>query len=186
MANGHFLKQFSVPVGIVRASLCAMSINLRRLAQRASIALVACIILAGIIMQIKMGLRNLNFSYAENSSPDAGAGAWIRTHTGKDVVVMARHVPTVSHYSKRKVIWFPPASDANFLMEGIARHKIDFVIVVHREDPYYLPPDDECFAKLLATNGDGFHLEFEAPGFRIFHVTSNSHRSSQYGASALD
>jgi hypothetical protein len=36
-------------------------------------------------------------------------------------------------------------------MKGIAKDKVDFVIVAHREFSYYLPPDDTCFALLFAT-----------------------------------
>src|SRR5206468_5823305 len=84
-----------------------------------------------------------------NHSPDAEAAIWINSHTDSSGVIMARHVPTAFHYSKRKVIWFPPSSNPQLLMEGIQKHRIEFVIVVHREHNYYLPSDDDCFTRLF-------------------------------------
>lgn len=171
--NSAGLEPPSTLVRSLGRSSDALRINLRDLSHKIATASVVGLIVLGLVLQVKEGRER---GAAHTLTPDAQAGAWIRTHTEKDVVIMARHVPTVSHYSQRKVIWFPPTSDTNMLREGITRHKIDFVIVVHRDNPYYLPPDDQSFAKLLASYGEAFHLEFEAPGFRIFRVTSNSHR----------
>ena len=53
-------------------------------------------------------------------------------------------------------------------MEGIRRHKVDFVIVVRRQSSYYLPTDDDCFAPLLTAYPDAFRLVYQAPELRIF------------------
>jgi hypothetical protein len=81
------------------------------------------------------------------------------------------HVPIVYHYAERKIIWFPPSSDAQLLMEGINRHKVEFAIVVHRKESYYLPPDDACFAPLLLAYPDTFRLIYQTLDFRIFRVS---------------
>ena len=177
------LKSSSTLMQSLRRSSDALRINLRDMLAKIAAASVVGLIVLGLVLQVQGGRER---GAAGALSPDAQAGAWIRAHTDKDVVLMARHVPSVSHYSERKVIWFPPTSDANMLMDGIARHKIDFVIVVHRENPYYLPPDDLSFAKLLAAYRDDFRLEYEAPGFRIFRVISNDHRSSKHGLSSAN
>jgi hypothetical protein len=102
---------------------------------------------------------------------DAKAGAWIRSHSDTNAVIMARQVPTVCHYSNRRVIWLPPSSDPQLLMEGTLKHQVNFVIVVRREDSYYLPPDEDCFAGLLNAYPSAFRLVCETPEFRVFEVT---------------
>jgi hypothetical protein len=125
-------------------------------------------------MQIDIGRANLDPDSAINRlTPDVEASDWVRSNTDPNAIVMARHVPIASHYSLRKVIWFPPSSNAELLMDGILKHKVDFVIVVRREKNYYLPPDDDSFAPLLAANPNTFRLVYQAPKFRIFHVFRN-------------
>jgi hypothetical protein len=123
-------------------------------------------------MQMKIGRANLDPNSAVNrSSADAAAGAWIRSHTAENAVVMARHVPTASHYSERRVVWFPPSSDPDLLMAGIRTHGVDFVIVVRRKSSYYLPSDEDCFARLLSVYPKPFRLVDQGSDFRIFRVT---------------
>jgi hypothetical protein len=137
------------------------------------LALVALIGLAvqGLRTQLYIGQANLDPNSAMNRVPaDAKAGVWIRSHTDTNAVIMARQVPTVCHYSKRRVIWFPPSSDPQLLMEGTLKHRVNFVIVVRREDSYYLPPDEDCFAGLLNAYPSAFRLAYETPEFRVFEV----------------
>jgi hypothetical protein len=136
-----------------------------------AVAIWLCV--ASVRMQTKIGRANLDPNSPVNrSSADATAGAWIRSHTGTNAVVMARHVPTASHYSERKVVWFPPSSDPALLMEGIRKHGVDFVIVVRRKNSYYLPSDEDCFARLLNVYPDPFRLVDQTSDFRIFRVAS--------------
>ena len=58
------------------------------------------------------------------------------------------------------------------LMEGIRKHKIDFVITVHRANSYYLPSDEDCFATLLKAYPEAFRLVDQAPEFKIFQVVT--------------
>jgi hypothetical protein len=146
-----------------------------RLLRLLPIVAVAGLIVLGLSMQLEIGRANLDPNSATNGSPDAVAGAWIGSHTDPNSVIMARHVPTLSHYSNRKIIWFPLSSNPHLLMEGILRHKINYVIVVHREstDSYYLPSDDDCFAPLLTTYPDAFHLVVQTQKFRIYQVSKS-------------
>jgi hypothetical protein len=162
-----------------RRSLDSLQIDPRGISRSLGMVLVVGLVVVGLKMQLEIGRYVLDPNSSANNSPDAAAGKWIRAHTDKDVVVMARHVPTACHYSERRVIWFPPSSDPQLLMKGVAEHKVDFVIVAHREDPYYLPPDDKCFANLFASYPDAFHLVCEGPEFKIFKVTSNDPFSSR-------
>jgi hypothetical protein len=150
----------------------ALRISPVRALQFFSIALVIGLIAIGTKMQIEIGRVNLDPNSASNRlTPDVEAADWISSHTDPKAIVMARYVPTASHYSQRKVIWFPPSSNPQLLMDGILKHKVDFIVVVRRENNYYLPPDDDSFASLLAEHPNAFRLIYQAPKIRIFQVS---------------
>jgi len=129
------------------------------------------VIITGLAQQLAVGRDNLSLNSVVNAVPaDAKAGMWAASHTDTNAVIMARHVPTAYHFSGRRVVWFPPSSNPQLLIEGIRRLKVDYVVVVHREDSYYMPPDDYCFARLLAAYPDAFGLVFQTPQFRVFLV----------------
>lgn len=149
----------------------AVRISPQRIVQLFGICTVAILIVLGLTIQLESGRSNLDLNSDTNHpGPDVLAGTWTRSHTDTQAVVMARLVPTVSHYSDRKVIWFPPSSDPQLLMEGIRKHKVNFVIVARREYNYYLPPDEDCFAPLLKIHADAFRLVRQRPEFRVFQV----------------
>ena len=104
----------------------------------------------------------------------------------KAAIVMARQVPIVCHYAKRKVIWFPPSSDPQLLMEGIRKHGPQYVIVVRREYNYYLPSDYDSFAPLLKMHPEAFRLVCQAPGFKVFQVVVDTTHSPGHAARAVD
>ena len=159
-----FLRRSLGPVG-------ALKIDLLRTSQFLAVAVVSVIVASGLAAQVRIGHENLNpNSPANRLTPDAAAAEWIGSHTDAKAVIMARHVPTACHYSGREIVWFPPSSNPQLLMEGIEKHKIDYVVVVRRENSYYLPSDDDCFAPLLKAYPQAFYLVNQAPEFRIFHV----------------
>jgi hypothetical protein len=98
------------------------------------------------------------------------AAQWIRSHTPSNAIVMARHVPIVYHYSDRKLVWFPPSSNADILMQGIVKHHVGFIIVIKHKLPYYMPDDDYCFHSLLAKYPTGFRIVFQDSGLQIVEV----------------
>jgi hypothetical protein len=152
-------------------SIGALRIDVLRILQLLAVVIVTALIGAGVRMQLEIGRANVDLKSATNRlPPDVEAGEWIRSHTDTNAVVMARHVPTVYHYANRKLVWFPPSSDPHLLMAGIQKHKIDFVIVVRRENSYYLPSDDDSFAPLLVAYPKAFRLVHETPQFRIFEA----------------
>ena len=139
-----------------------------RLAAGASISV---LITTGLLHQIELGRENIDVHSRLNVlSADADAGRWIAAHTDTGAVLMARHLPIVYHYAGRKVVWFPPSSNARLLMEGIERMRVDYVLVVHRIYSYYLPSDDDAFAPLLAGYPNAFRLAFHAPDFEVYQV----------------
>ncbi|HEX6565296.1 MAG TPA: hypothetical protein VF020_13480, partial [Chthoniobacterales bacterium] len=106
--------------------------------------------------------------------PDVDAGLWLRSHVEDDSIVMASDVPTVFHYSQKKLVWFPPISkNPQVLMDGIRRLKVGYVVEVYRAKPYYLPPDQACFGSLEAAYPDAFQLAFRGDKFNIFRVVIN-------------
>jgi len=58
-------------------------------------------------------------------------------------------------------------------MQGIQRHKVDYVIVIKHGSPYYLPDDDYCFDRLLASHGNAFRVVYQDGNLRIFQVERN-------------
>ena len=95
----------------------------------------------GIAGEIRLGLDNLAFDVtAVPSYPDIEAGQWLRVNTADTAVVMARQVAVVYHYSRRRVIWFPPISEPRTLMDGIHKHGVQFVVVNRRRPTYWFPP----------------------------------------------
>jgi hypothetical protein len=146
-----------------------------RIAQLLGLVVVACLIFVGLKKQVAIGRTNLDLSSAVNRlTRDAEAGEWIRSHTDANAVVMARQVPTVCHYSDRSVIWFPPSSNPQLLMQGILGQRVNYVLVVRREYDYYLPPDDQCFNPLLAAYPDAFRSVHQGPHFGVFKVIKNA------------
>ena len=105
---------------------------------------------------------------------DIESALWVRAHTPTDSIVMARHVPLVHHYAERDLVWFAPISNPDVLMEGIVRHKVNYVVVVKHSSPYYLPDDDYCFDRLLAGHPHAFQLVFRDSNVRIFSVVGTS------------
>jgi hypothetical protein len=89
-------------------------------------------------------------------------------------VVMARQVPLVFHYAQRKVVWFPPSSNPQLLMDGIRRLHVDFIVVVRRTFSFYLPPETDCFTPLIVAFPNAFQLETVETDFRVFRVTDAS------------
>ena len=164
--------QWTVPLrGWFVDGLRALHTTRTRVFQLATGAPLIGLVTAGLVHQIVMGRDNLNIHSPLNVPPaDVDAGRWIAAHTDSNAVLMARHVPVVYHYSGRKVVWFPPSSNARVLMEGIQRLRVDYVLVVHRTYSYYLPADDDAFAPLLAAYPHAFCLAFRTPDFQVFRV----------------
>jgi hypothetical protein len=161
--------------------LCSMLGRARRITSSPVVALLGTmafvgLLLAGLVLQIRIGSINRDPDSDINQlSSDAEAGKWIRSHVRADAIVMARQVPTVVHYSNRKVIWFPPSSNARLLMDGIVKHRVNFVLVVRREAfVYYRPSDDDCFVPLFRDYPGAFRLIYQVPDFRVYQVAATA------------
>lgn len=155
----------------VRMSIGSKSLTVSQLG---SIVLVAAVVAVGLVQQLSMGRDNLTFDVTKQRSyPDIEAAQWIGAHTASATVVMARQLDVVYHYSRRRVVWFPPSSNPQLLMDGIRKHKVEFVIVTSREVSYWLPPDQDCFEPLVSSYPRAFRLVHKGSQFRIFEVGSD-------------
>jgi hypothetical protein len=138
------------------------------------------LVLIGVVIEARVTRENLSATSVENNvektetsgflPSEVEAGIWLRTHTRPDSVIMARHWPTVYHYAHRKLIWFPPISSPDVLFDGIVKHRVDYVVVVHHSPGYYLPDDDYCFDRLLTNYSRDFQLVLQRTDLRIFRV----------------
>jgi hypothetical protein len=157
-----------------------------RIVRYGSLAAVVLLILTGLGAQLKLARTNLDPNSLTNSMPpDVLAGQWINSHTDANAIIMARHLPIVYHYAERKIVWFPPSSNPQLLMEGIQKHKIDFVVVVTRNNSYYLPPEEDCMAALLPAYPNAFDLVYQSEGFKIYRTVKNTERSQLVSSEPL-
>jgi len=155
-----------------RYSVAGLSFSLVQLVGVLSVTLLVATTVAA---DIPIGLDNLiSGSSRLASTPEIQAADWIRSHTAPDVKIASRHVGLVYHYSRRRVIWFPPITNPKVLMQGIREHHIQYLIIIDRGFNYYLPPEMVCFDKLYTTYPDEFRLVEEKGKLRIYEVLRES------------
>jgi hypothetical protein len=135
---------------------------------------VACLVLIflGTTRCIAVARENESFEVAHESGyPQMVAASWLREHAPRNAVIMARQLDVVYHYSRLKVVWFPPTLDAEMLMGGIARHGVDFIVVLDRgAETYWRPGEDRSFARLLDKYPDRFALVQQGSREKIYAV----------------
>jgi len=129
-------------------------------------AAVTLLVLIGLGQQAAQGLGNVRLVVDDAIRPDVAGARWLDAHARPEALVLARQVPIVSYYSHRKTEWFPPISRPAILFEGILQRNADYVLVVDRDDSYFLPDDMACFGPLLQSHPDRFRLA--AVGVRYF------------------
>jgi len=129
----------------------------------------------GVAREVKAGRENVRFDVAQEATyPDVEAGRWVRAHTPATTVVMARQLDVVFHYARRRVVWFPPVSNPQQLMDGIRHHGVEYVVVTDRVNSYWLPPEGKCFDELTRAYPGQFRLVHEEPRLKIFRVSDAS------------
>jgi hypothetical protein len=137
----------------------------------AAILVLLILVGSGIWRQITWGRDNLHPDITKQPFySEIEAAEWIRTHEPSDRVIMAREQDLVFHYTRRRVVWFPPISDAKVLMDGIRRFHVGVIVVAHHSDSYWLPPEDTCFQGLLETYQSVFHLSHQGTDYGIFEI----------------
>jgi hypothetical protein len=140
-------------------------------AQLLGASLVACLVATGAAAEISIGRENLASGSARlDNIPEIQAARWIQSHTDSKAIIASRQISLVYHYSRRRVIWFPPITNPKILMQGIREHKIQYLIIVDRNFNYYLPPDPVCFALIQAAYPRAFRLVETKDKLRIYEV----------------
>jgi hypothetical protein len=129
------------------------------------------LVLIGFRDQIRLASQNLQFQPSKDVYfPDMEAGEWLNSHACKSAIIMAQKFDIVLHYSGDDVRWFPPVKDGDFLMSGIRRLGISYVVVIDKDDGYFFPPERDCFADLLRIHPANFRLVHHGPGNHIYQV----------------
>jgi hypothetical protein len=140
--------------------------------QATAFVMVVLLVGIGVARQLRMGRDNLSFDVTREATyPEIVAAKWIQLHTPRNSIVMARRLDVVYHYAERKVVWFPPSSDPNLLMDGISKYHVGFIIVLDRgQDNYWLPPELDCFIRLSAEYPGAFKVVQQGPREKIYAV----------------
>src|SRR5579872_545137 len=138
-----------------------------------AIAVAATIVVPGTMRVLALGRRNMKPEITkEFYYPILKGAEWIRTHEPLDRVIMANEPEFVFHYSQHPTVWFPPISDAKVLMDGVRRHHIGAVLVVHQAKSYWLPPEDVCFRSLLRIYPGEFQLAYRDQDYWVYDVSA--------------
>jgi hypothetical protein len=125
----------------------------------------------GVAADISIGRENRVSGASElQNNPQIWAARWVESHTNPYVIVASRQVGLLYHYSDRKVVWFPPISDAKVLMHGIRDHHIRYLIVINSTFNYYLPSETVCFDLLHSAYPNAFRLAEQQGVLRIYEV----------------
>jgi len=141
--------------------------------QLCAAALVVLLVVKAVSQDIPLARRNLAFGEAGlEGSADIVAARWIRSHTDPNVVIAARHVPLVYYYAQRKVIWFAPVVRPQVMLEGLRRLGVRYVLVIDRDDSYYLPPDEVCFDIVERAYPNTFRLAVQLGQARIYEISA--------------
>lgn len=85
---------------------------------------------------------------------------------------MAREPDFMFHFTRRRSLWLPPSSDPKVLMDGIRRHHVGIILVVHQAKSYWLPAENACFQSLLRTYPGAFHLAHQHLDTWVYEVVS--------------
>jgi len=137
----------------------------------AVISFMALMVLSGSAQVLADGRRNLNPDITKQPGyPMIVAAKWIRANEPADRVIMARDCEFIFHFTYRRVVWFPPISDPKVLMDGIRRHHVGVVLVVHHAENYWLPAEDDCFRALQEAYPNAFHLVHQGLDARVYEV----------------
>ena len=92
----------------------------------------------------------------------------LQSAAGRKDVVATRAVTSSEPGSRYIDFLIPGLMGLNLMGGGL--WGVGFVIVVRRENSYYLPPDEDCFFQVLKTYPEAFRLIDQASDFRIFQL----------------
>jgi hypothetical protein len=108
------------------------------------------------------------------STPEIQAARWIESNTEPTAIIASGQNSLIHHYSRRRVVWFPPISNPDVVMEGIRRYHVQYIVVITRRWYYYLPPETLCFELLDKAYPGSFRLVHSDGQVRIYQVLPES------------
>ena len=139
----------------------------------AAILMVVFLVVPGVKTILAVGRSNMHPDLTQQFLfPEFEAANWIRAHEPSDLIVMTQAPELVAHYTHDRVVWFPPISDAHVLMDGVRRHHVGAILVVHHKNDYWLPPEDQCFQSLLQVYPSYFVLKHQGPDNWVYEVVT--------------
>jgi hypothetical protein len=140
-----------------------------------AIVALALIVISGTRLVVAIGHQNMNPDITKQSGyPMIKAADWILTHEPSDRVIMAREPDFLFHFTNRRTVWFPPISDSKVLMDGMRRHHVGAILVVHQERSYWLPTEEACFQSLVQAYPGAFQLTHRGLDTWLYEVVSTS------------
>ena len=140
-----------------------------------AIVALVLIIISGTRLVVAIGHDNMNPDITKQSGyPIIKAANWILTHEPSDRVTMVREPDFLFHFTNRRTVWFPPISNPNVLMDGIRRHHVGAILVVHQAQSYWLPTEEECFLSLVQGHPGAFQLTHRDLDTWLYKVVSPS------------
>ncbi len=140
----------------------------------AALVLLAALVGKGVAQQLQMAHSNLHFDATQGVFyPSIEAAQWIKMNSPPEAVVMARKQDLVFYYTRRRVIWFPPSTDHQLLMDGIRRYHVSLIVVPDRDTGYWRPSDQVCFHALQQAYPGAFHLVHRGPAVSVFEVRTS-------------
>lgn len=136
----------------------------------AALLALAGVVAAGAVLQMDIARRNVAPEVTKSPYyPDIEAARWIRSNLPPETVVMARKQDLVFHYSQHRVVWSPPLTNPQVLLEGIRKYHVAALVVVDRED-YWQPDDATVFQSLERAAGPILRLLHSGPHYRVFAI----------------
>jgi hypothetical protein len=173
MFKSHSLKHLGDSTGMLARLIRIVESGTPLAFRLVTIVVIAAVVVSGTMHVVAIGRHNRNHDITEESTyPMMKAAEWIGTHEPSDRVIMAREPEFVFHYSQRRSVWFPPISDPKVLMDGIRRHHIGVVLVVHQAKSYWLPAEDACFQALLQAYPGAFQLTHRDLDTWVYEVSA--------------
>jgi len=154
------------------ARLSSIDVSRVRLLSRVAVILaVAVLVFSGTKQILSVGRNNRAPDItAQSLYPELEVSQWIREHEALDRVLMAREPEFIFHYTQRQVVWFPPISDPKVLMDGIQRHHVDVMVVLHHSNSYWIPSEDSCMRSLLQAYPTSFTLSKRGADYWVYAV----------------
>ena len=146
-----------------------------RVGQAIAALVTACFVATGVLAEIPDARENVSSGATKfETTPEIRAAHWIGSHTDQRAVIASSQDSLIYHYSRRRIIWFPPISNPQIVMDGLRKYRVQYVVVIQRGANYYLPPETVCFNLLNKAYPGAFRLVDEEGQMKIYQLLPDS------------